>query len=71
MAKLSQIDKAIAALEAEREILDLAITKLRAQQSTKATTARYTAAMKKSRGRKHANGEGATTDSGDMNYPPA
>lgn len=33
MAKQSQIDKALANLRAEREVLDLAIRKLEAQQS--------------------------------------
>ena len=32
MAKMSQIDKAIAQLEADRAVLDLAIAKLKAQQ---------------------------------------
>lgn len=35
MAKLSQVDRAIAALEAERDVLDLAIAKLKTQQAAK------------------------------------
>jgi len=35
MSKASQIDKAIAVLEQERQVLDLAIAKLRAQQPAK------------------------------------
>ena len=68
MAKQSQIDKALANLRVEREVLDLAIRKLEAQQATNAPK-RATQVPK--RGRKRDQGEGATTDSGDMNYPPA
>lgn len=35
MAKQSQVDKAIAVLQAERDVLDLAIEKLREQQASK------------------------------------
>lgn len=35
MSKLSQLDKAIAALEAEKAVIDRAIAKLREQQATK------------------------------------
>jgi chorismate mutase len=41
--KQSQLDKAIAQLEAERQVLDLAIAKLKAQQSAKPKKAKLRA----------------------------
>jgi molybdopterin-guanine dinucleotide biosynthesis protein A len=57
MAKQSQLDKALAALRGERDILNLAIAKLESQQSAKVAPTR------KSRSRARVNGEGAATDS--------
>ena len=68
MAKQSQIEKALANLRAERDVLDLAIRKLEAQQVTNAP--KRSAQLPK-RSRKRDQGEGATTDSGNMKYPPA
>jgi len=66
MAKQSQIDQALASLKAERDVLDLAIRKLEAQVAAKPTVK-----TPKRSSRRRDNGEGATTDSGNMAYPPA
>ncbi len=63
MAKLSQLEKAIAALKAERDVLNMAIARLEAQQATKPAAA----PARKSKARRPANGDAPTSGT----YPTA
>ena len=65
MAKLSALDKAIAVLDGEIAVLQLAKAKLQQQQQGKARLPKLPVQ------RVRRPSEGGSTDSGNMNYPPA
>jgi hypothetical protein len=66
MAKVSQLQAAIHSIDAEIALLQRARKVLTDTQAEKPSRERKSTAPKRRR-----NGEGATTDSGNMNYPPA